>query len=31
MRERVELASGALAIESRPQGPTVVRALVPVG
>ena len=31
MRERVELAGGALAIESRPQGPTVVRALVPAG
>jgi signal transduction histidine kinase len=29
MRERVELAGGALAIESRPAGPTVVRALVP--
>jgi signal transduction histidine kinase len=29
MRERVELAGGALDIESRPQGPTVVRALVP--
>jgi signal transduction histidine kinase len=29
MRERVELAGGELAIESRPAGPTVVRALVP--
>jgi signal transduction histidine kinase len=29
MRERVELAGGALAIESQPAGPTVVRALVP--
>ena len=29
MRERVELAGGALDIESRPEGPTVVRALVP--
>jgi signal transduction histidine kinase len=29
MRERVELAGGELAIESRPEGPTVVRALVP--
>jgi signal transduction histidine kinase len=31
MRERVELAGGALAIESQPEGPTVVRALVPAG
>jgi signal transduction histidine kinase len=29
MRERVELAGGELDIESRPEGPTVVRALVP--
>jgi signal transduction histidine kinase len=29
MRERVELAGGELEIESRPAGPTIVRALVP--
>jgi signal transduction histidine kinase len=31
MRERVELAGGRLDIDSRPAGPTVVRALVPAG
>jgi signal transduction histidine kinase len=31
MRERVELAGGELAVDSRPAGPTTVRAVVPAG